>query len=90
MEDLVNKNSSFADFVSFRRYTYARTHKYTARTAVYCGLTSSNASIMKLLGNFFTALYMDPSVKRKIIRSRPTVELNEKIAEKELQVWQFI
>ena len=27
-EDLVNKKSSFADFVSFRQYTYARTQQF--------------------------------------------------------------
>ena len=27
-EDLVNKDSNFADFVRFRPYTYARTHQF--------------------------------------------------------------
>ena len=57
---------------------------YTVRTAILFKLRILDASIMKLWGKSFMALYMDPPEIRKIIRIWPTVELNEETAEKEL------
>ena len=52
-EDLVNKNASFADFVRFRPYTYARTQQFLP--PLWAAINYTHCDFDPVLSNYVPA-----------------------------------